>query len=217
MDDLCFVRAHGQQVRVTPTQECSLVDVIRNIIYTDEEGHVTQNANVHALTVFRRCCSDMQIATYKFKGRGQQCTPVACPTTARQVIGRIVARSRMSLDKKTRIVQKYGIHLDCGVGLKVYVEAELVPLLQKVFSHFRPQAQLAVGPYRIDLYFPMQHLAVECDEFGHIAYASQDEKCRETYISNVLHCRFFRFNPQSKGFCQHAMISDLMQMLYKLL
>ena len=41
---------------------------------------------------------------------------------------------------------------------------------------------------RVDLYFPVQFLAVECDEYGHIAYTSQEEKCWETYISTLLHC-----------------------------
>lgn len=81
----------------------------------------------------------------------------------------------MPLDRKQHIVQKYGIHLDCSIGLTVYVEAELIPMVQKVFLHFDSQAQFAVGPYRIDLYFPKQQVAVECDENGHTAYNAQDE------------------------------------------
>ena len=57
-------------------------------------------------------------------------------------------------------------------------------------------------------------MTVECDEFGHCAYADSKEHTRQSYISSMLQCEFFRFNPHSKDFCLHKTISDLIQLIY---
>jgi len=72
---------------------------------------------------------------------------------------------------------QYTLRLHCGFAssrLNVYVATELIAIQQKVFAHFRSGAQLAIGPHRLDLYFPT------LGRIGHVAYQLQDGKhsCR---------------------------------------
>ena len=61
--------------------------------------------------------------------------------------------------------------------------------------------------YSIDLYFPNERVAVECDEHDHGAYVNDDE--RQLAIEERLDCVFFRFNPDDPDFNLHVFIGRL--------
>ena len=72
--------------------------------------------------------------------------------------------------------------------------------------------QFVVGDYRIDLYFPDERIAIECDEDNHIRYKNDPE--REAFIIQILHCSFLRFNPDEPGFNIGEVIAILIDKIY---
>jgi very-short-patch-repair endonuclease len=89
----------------------------------------------------------------------------------------------------------------------------LGPLLQ-AFGHLKPIRQFPIGKYRIDLYFPKEKIAVECDEKGHTDRDPIYEQQREEFIKDQLNCKFFRYNPDCKKFNIYKTIQKLMVVLY---
>jgi len=60
--------------------------------------------------------------------------------------------------------------------------------------------QFKVDDYRVDLYFPDYNLSVECDEHGHKDRNPLKEKKRHNHITNQIHCKWLRFNPDEADF-----------------
>lgn len=99
-----------------------------------------------------------------------------------------------------KLLEDNNINLNLNIKY-VCKEASFIRLISKTFKHLPQKHQYSVGRYRIDLYFPTQKLAIECDEHGHktLTYRENDTK-RQTYIENKLGCTFIRFNPDKKYF-----------------
>ena len=54
------------------------------------------------------------------------------------------------------------------IGYKyVRKEADIIYIIQKVFEGISMKRQFSIGSYRIDLYFPENNYAIECDEHNH--------------------------------------------------
>jgi len=79
----------------------------------------------------------------------------------------------------------------------------------KVFNEEKYQEQKQFGPYRVDLYFPDYHLAIECDEHDHKNRDPDYERKRQKYIENEYDCTFMRFNPDDKEFDICDIISQI--------
>jgi len=92
-------------------------------------------------------------------------------------------------------------------------EQEYIGYIIKVFEHKGPRTQFPVERYRIDLYFPAERVAVECDEYGHRDRCPVQEATREQFIAARLGCRFVRFNPDAPAFCVFDTIREIMQAL----
>ena len=76
--------------------------------------------------------------------------------------------------------------------------------------------QYTVDGYRIDLYFPIHKLAIECDELGHKDRDIGYEVTRQKYIETKLGCTFIRYNPDAKEFDIFSVINSIMKyILYK--
>lgn len=92
----------------------------------------------------------------------------------------------------------------------VTIEAAALKFIMTAFSGLQLRQQYCVGPYRIDLYFPDQRLAVECDEEGAHGpgIVSQDHE-RQRFLETMLACTFVRFRPQEKGFCVAKLVNTL--------
>lgn len=71
--------------------------------------------------------------------------------------------------------------------------------------------QYPVGTYKVDLYIKELNLVLECDELGHKNYNIVYEDKRTEYISNYLHCKWVRFNPNASTF----EISDVIAIIIK--
>ncbi|MEI2580531.1 endonuclease domain-containing protein [Scytonema sp. PRP1] len=91
--------------------------------------------------------------------------------------------------------------LQC-LGIKVAmpsIETQTLSIIQKSFAHLKPIPQFLVNGYRIDLYFPEERVAVECDELHHNMTGIYDEE-RQDAIIKALGCKFIRFKPHSPNF-----------------
>ena len=74
--------------------------------------------------------------------------------------------------------------------------------------------QYRVSSYRVDLYFPEQRIAVECDEEDHRRYRRAEEEKRQFYIEQATGCTFVRFNPDDSNFHIGDVIHDIMMLIY---
>jgi very-short-patch-repair endonuclease len=129
------------------------------------------------------------------------------PQTIKVIAGddlhQLIARSRMPFAKE--LADKLGMKCLCSTK-----EQDCLSVIIAAFSHLKSISQYQVGRFRIDLYFPEQRLAVECDENNHNCsqYASDD--ARQKFIESVLGCRFVRFNPDEPGFNIGSVINQIM-------
>ena len=82
--------------------------------------------------------------------------------------------------------------------------------IRKAFGGLRMVAQYPCRNYRIDLYFPDQRVAVECDEENaHGGNRAQADARRESTLHAELGCVFVRFRPQRAGFDMSVVINEL--------
>lgn len=72
---------------------------------------------------------------------------------------------------------------------------------------------IAIGCYRIDLYFPKYKIAVECDEHGHVDRDTAKEHKRQEFITEQLGCRWIRFDSHVQGFCILRIANRIMRLL----
>ena len=86
--------------------------------------------------------------------------------------------------------------------------------ITRAFQHIPFVRNFRISPYFIDLYFPNQRIAVECDEKGHQEYDQADEMIRQQRIEEVLGCQFVRFNPDDPTFEVGDVINQIMILMY---
>jgi hypothetical protein len=152
--------------------------------------------------------------TYKFPGRGQNETPVIEECNIKKIVDLCIAGSRMTLDHKRKICG------DCTfVPMKRYTEVEIHDNISKRFIDFNPQMQYKVlvedNNYRIDMYFPHERVAVECDENGHSAYNTLIENERTDRISKQLNCAWVRYDPYASDFDMFSLARDIQKALLR--
>lgn len=94
-------------------------------------------------------------------------------------------------------------------------ETETLDFIERALArNFRCSRQHNVhGTYRVDMFFPDQRVAVECDEFGHAGRNSESEDTRQAYIERELNCLFIRFNPDAAAFDLAELVSTIIDAL----
>jgi very-short-patch-repair endonuclease len=128
---------------------------------------------------------------------GDQNTNVLNTTGLKQLLSKCKSGQVEKLIKTLK--GEYDIDLRLDV-IYPYFEASYISIIQNAFAHIPSQTQFFIGKYRIDLYFPKEKIAVECDEKNHSNRNPNEEKERENYITEQLNCRFVRFNPNENCF-----------------
>ena len=93
-------------------------------------------------------------------------------------------------------------------------EQEAIGQIVRAFKHHETIKQYKVDGYRVDLYFPVHRIAIECDEHGHGNYCVQEECLRQEYIEKMLDCTFVRYNPDVKNFNIIEVIQRIMMLIY---
>lgn len=147
---------------------------------------------------------------FRFPGSTRH-TPVADIATCKKIAIGVLAGARMSLNQKNAVLKALGMAE--VILLRTYVEEETLESVIKVFSSLNPEKQFSCGPFRIDLYFPDQKIALECDEHGHLNYNADDEIQRQAFIEAQLTCTFVRYNPHAADFRIVDLIAELMPIL----
>jgi len=86
------------------------------------------------------------------------------------------------------------------VNIGMCVENQTIGFIENSFKGvIECKRQYIIGIYRIDLYFPDYHLAVECDENNHADRDPSKEKIREDYILSQGN-KLIRYNPNTSEF-----------------
>lgn len=113
--------------------------------------------------------------------------------------------------KAKELAMKLNLDLDI---MQSPVETETIRILQAAFTHLNPIDQFFVAGYRIDLYFPKEKLAIECDEAHHTtpAQTAKDDE-RRLAITEVLGCSWIRYSPNTPGFNIGQVINQIITRL----
>lgn len=107
----------------------------------------------------------------------------------------LISRSRSYRSKELGV--QFGMR--CIEVVCPSIEAHTLCQLQRAFYGQTMETQYSVNgkkKYRIDLYFPVHRIAVECDETYHLKPKNKDtDGEREKEIKGLLDCTFIRYNP----------------------
>ena len=95
-------------------------------------------------------------------------------------------------------------------------EIEIVSFIQSFLTGLKIpfEFQKTVAKYRIDLYLPLQQLAIEIDENDHKYRNQQYENEREDTIKQSLQCQFIRINPDDHKFNIAICLSDITRIIF---
>ena len=127
-------------------------------------------------------------------------------------IHELVLKSKMP--KSIELAKQLGINIVDNKYLSK--ETETFSYILTAFKGQEMKEQYTVDGYRIDLYFPIHKLAIECDEFGHKDRDIGYEVTRQKYIETKLGCTFIRYNPDAKDFDIFIVINSIIKyILYK--
>jgi very-short-patch-repair endonuclease len=103
-------------------------------------------------------------------------------------------------------------------NIEITKEQITIGQIRRAFIHLRMEQQFKVGRYYIDLYFPDNKIAVECDEEGHRnqhKYPQEAERKRQSYIEERLKCTFVRYNPDAPNFNICDVIYQIIILVYE--
>jgi very-short-patch-repair endonuclease len=116
------------------------------------------------------------------------------------------------LDKSQDCLQYLNKYLENNIYIRPFKESDYIGFIEKSLSVFKSERQFSIGSYRIDLYFPVLKIAVECDENGHQDRDAEYENNREGFIKEQLDCEFIRFNPDSNTFDLSTVIDYILRL-----
>ena len=73
--------------------------------------------------------------------------------------------------------------------------------------------QYCMDKYRVDLYFPLYKLVIECDENNHIDRDVDKEKIREDFILSLGN-KIIRYNPNTSDFDLSNVLREIHKIIY---
>ena len=82
------------------------------------------------------------------------------------------------------------------------IETETIKNITTAFQNHPHELQYKPPgtSFRVDLYFPIHKVAVECDEDNHNDRNPDYENNRQSAIEKILDCKFIRYNPHDDNF-----------------
>lgn len=92
------------------------------------------------------------------------------------------------------------------------IESESINLIMKAFEGEIMIQQYPVYIYRVDLYFPIYRLVIECDEQHHLNHQI-DDIVRQNEIIKLLDCKFIRYFPFDKNFNIMEIINKIFKVI----
>lgn len=119
-----------------------------------------------------------------------------------------------SYNMRNRYIVNVSDTVTC-VNIGMCIENQTIGFIENSFKGVvECRRQYQIGSYRIDLYFPAYHLAVECDEHNHADRDPEYEKTREEYIlaqGNQL----IRYNPNTPHFDLSNVLRDIHKVILR--
>jgi len=107
-----------------------------------------------------------------------------------------------------KISSDFGINTT--IQKNICIEAEIIYNIKLAFKNEKSEDQYHVDGFKIDLYFEVYKLAIECDENHHNKEINKIKDIeREKYIKEKLGCEFIRFKPYDKEFNIFKLINDI--------
>jgi very-short-patch-repair endonuclease len=120
-----------------------------------------------------------------------------------------------SYNMRNRYIVNVSDTVTC-VNIGMCIENQTIGFIENSFKGvIECRRQHPIGTYRIDLYFPAYHLAVECDEYNHADRDPEYEKIREEYIlaqGNQL----IRYNPNAPQFDLSNVLRDIHKVVMRI-
>ena len=120
-----------------------------------------------------------------------------------------------SYNMRNRYIVNVSDTVTC-VNIGMCIENQTIGFIENSFKGvIECRRQYPIGSYRIDLYFPAYHLAVECDEHNHADRDPDSEKIREEYIlaqGNQL----IRYNPNAPQFDLSNVLRDIHKVIMRI-
>lgn len=119
--------------------------------------------------------------------------------------------SASKMPNKNGLIELLGSMYDLTYDIiaRLGKEQEYIGYILTSFDYCNPIRQFKIGSYFIDLYFQVENIAIECDEFDHSKYDQQHESTRQEFITKELGCKFIRFNPDSTNFSIFNVINNI--------
>ena len=106
-----------------------------------------------------------------------------------------------------------GLGMDVGNSLYACAEQATIGFLVRTFDGLLMIPQFQCEGYYIDLYFPVQRVAVECDEESTHSVGNQRDRERQLLLEQALQCTFVRYRPQRPCFDQAKVVNEVMRAL----
>jgi len=122
---------------------------------------------------------------------------------------------------KTKNKYKFAIYLENKFNIIIgdfKLADNFIPIIKESLLMFNPIEEYKVLNYKIDLYFPIYNIAIECDEYFHKDKLLEDG-IRQEEIENELGCKFIRFEPRKDlniGIVINNILSEILKEEYKI-
>lgn len=120
--------------------------------------------------------------------------------------------SKNTFNLKNRYIRQIGNSQH--VNIMMSLENQTIGFIENSFKKsIEVVRQKTFNLYRVDLYFPLYNLIIECDENGHKNRCEIYEENREKYILSLGNT-FIRFNPNDEMFDLSIVISEIHKVMF---
>lgn len=194
-----FLREFQSNVRVkiagSVTESVSVYDILRPMRISDStvRRYISSRNTAH----FSRDTPTQRVGNSAKNFAAHKTVMVNDVGAVRDLVTYSLRVCQKSAGEKSKIAAVFGIDADViGSAFVGMPEQDSLDMLERALPEsWHMERQFRVGRYRVDAYFPLQRVAVCCDERGHSAYDSREEEERERFIRRTLLCAIVRFDP----------------------
>ena len=175
----------------------SMPDISRELEHTVQKSYLEQKGrrNDSAIQVIPNYAWDLQHSTWRpcYVDFNVWCIH---KDQLLNYISRINNRSRKTESEKLRLLARFypkQVKWMQQAKPKIPIETNVVDRLSRI-SPWELRLSEKLGSYEIDVYIPRLRIAIEIDEHGHKNYDENEEKRRNTYLSDH-NIELIRYSP----------------------
>jgi very-short-patch-repair endonuclease len=196
-------------IRITPNNEISVFDFVSVVCKQTRETARSTWKNL-----FNKHQKEIIMFRLRYARFGKKKKTLVFPNEyTSDLVKLLLPGARLPVAKKQKILKDFGLNHE--TILRSFVEEDIHEKLRKALAQYKSTPQFPVLNYRIDLYFPDQKLAVECDEHDHKKYNNKNEEKRTKDITAELGNSWIRYDPYDKDFDIFCLIHTILIELSK--